>query len=99
MGRTTYCGTQPEQDLHGECPTAISSSVDFGIVGIVSTVAPGVFAQEGWCWRFVYVNPSGHANHYVAQVNREGPAQVRQRLGEGVVFVLTQTMRDRYAYR
>jgi hypothetical protein len=26
--------------------------------GIVGTVAPGLFAQEGRCWRIVYANPS-----------------------------------------
>jgi hypothetical protein len=28
--------------------------------GIVGTVAPGLFAQEGRCWRMVYENPVGH---------------------------------------
>jgi hypothetical protein len=28
--------------------------------GIVGTVAPGLFAQEGRCWRMVYANPVGH---------------------------------------
>jgi hypothetical protein len=28
--------------------------------GIVGTGAPGLFAQEGRCWRLVYENPIGH---------------------------------------
>jgi hypothetical protein len=28
--------------------------------GIVGPVAPGLFAQEGRCWRMVYENPVGH---------------------------------------
>jgi hypothetical protein len=31
--------------------------------GIVGTVAPGLFAQEGRCWRMVYENPVGHGTH------------------------------------
>jgi hypothetical protein len=31
--------------------------------GIVGTVAPGLFAQEGWCWPMVYENPVGHGTH------------------------------------
>ena len=31
--------------------------------GIVGTVAPGLFAQEGRCWRMVYANPVGHPTH------------------------------------
>jgi hypothetical protein len=27
--------------------------------GIVGTVSPGLFAQEGQCWRMVYENPVG----------------------------------------
>ena len=32
-------------------------------LGIVGTVAPGIFAQPGRCWRMVYVNATGHASH------------------------------------
>ena len=31
--------------------------------GIVGTVAPGLIAQEGRCWRMVYANVAGHAGH------------------------------------
>jgi hypothetical protein len=31
--------------------------------GIVGTVAPGLFAQEGRCWRMIYANPVGHGTH------------------------------------
>jgi hypothetical protein len=29
----------------------------------IGKVAPGIFAQEGRCWRFVYENVAGHAGH------------------------------------
>ncbi len=41
-------------------------------LGIVGTVAPGIFAQEGRCWRFVYENPSGQAGHCLAPVDWRG---------------------------
>ena len=31
--------------------------------GIVGTVAPGLFAQEGRCWRMIYENPVGHGGN------------------------------------
>ena len=31
--------------------------------GIVGTVAPGLFAQEGRCWRMVYANQVGQGTH------------------------------------
>jgi hypothetical protein len=31
--------------------------------GIVGSVAPGLFAQEGRCWGMVYENPVGHGTH------------------------------------
>jgi len=40
---------------------SIYSGVDQ--LGIVGTVAPGIFAQEGRCFAFVYLNPSGQAGH------------------------------------
>lgn len=49
---------------------SIYSGVDQ--LGIVGTVAPGVFAQEGRCWRFVYDNPSGQAGHCMEPVAWRG---------------------------
>jgi hypothetical protein len=40
--------------------------------GIVGTLAPGLFAQEGRCWRMVYENPVGHPTHCMAPVERVG---------------------------
>jgi hypothetical protein len=31
--------------------------------GTVGKVAPGLFAQEGRCWRMVYENPVGQSGH------------------------------------
>jgi hypothetical protein len=36
--------------------------------GIVGTVAPGLFAQKGRCWRMVYENPVGHGTHCMQPV-------------------------------
>jgi hypothetical protein len=36
--------------------------------GIVGTVAPGLFGQEGRCWRMVYANPVGHGTHCMQPV-------------------------------
>ena len=36
--------------------------------GIVGTVAPGLFVQEGRCWRMVYENPVGHGGHCLEPV-------------------------------
>ena len=41
-------------------------------LGIVGTVAPGIFAQPGRCWRFVYEKPSGQAGHCMAPVSWRG---------------------------
>jgi hypothetical protein len=41
-------------------------------LGIVGTVAPGIFAQEGRCWRFVYENSSSQAGHCMAPVSWRG---------------------------
>ena len=38
--------------------------------GIVGPVAPGLFAQEGWCWRVLYENPVGHAGHCMKPAER-----------------------------
>jgi hypothetical protein len=40
--------------------------------GIVGTVAPGLFAQEGRCWRMVYANPVGHGTHCMRPVEWVG---------------------------
>ena len=40
--------------------------------GIVGTVAPGLFAQEGRCWRMVYENPVGHGTHCMQPVEWVG---------------------------
>ena len=36
--------------------------------GIVGTVAPGLFAQEGRCWRMIHENPVGHGTHCMESV-------------------------------
>ena len=36
--------------------------------GIVGKVAPGLFAQEGRCWRMVYENPVGQGGHCMEPV-------------------------------
>jgi hypothetical protein len=40
--------------------------------GIVGKVAPGLFAQEGRCWRMVYENPVGHGTHCTQPVRWVG---------------------------
>jgi hypothetical protein len=40
--------------------------------GIVGTVAPGLFAQEGRCWRMVYANSGGHGTHCMRPVEWVG---------------------------
>ena len=42
---------------------------------IVRTVAPGLFPQEGRCWRIVYESPVGQggARHGAGAVTPEGP--------------------------
>ena len=32
-------------------------------LGMIGEVAPGLFAQEGRCWRMVYENPVGQGGH------------------------------------
>jgi hypothetical protein len=32
-------------------------------MGMIGEVAPGLFAQEGRCWRMVYENPVGQGGH------------------------------------
>ena len=36
--------------------------------GTVGKAAPGIFAQEGRCWRMVYANPVGHGTHCMQPV-------------------------------
>ena len=45
--------------------------------GIVGTVAPGLFAQEGRCWRFVYKNAAGHGGHCMEPVEWVGRWEFR----------------------
>ena len=40
--------------------------------GIVGTVAPCLFAEEGRCWRMVYANPVGQGTHCMAPVEWVG---------------------------
>jgi hypothetical protein len=35
---------------------------------IVGQVAPGIFAQDGRCWRMVYENPVGQGGHCMEPV-------------------------------
>ena len=53
-------------------------------LGIVGTVAPGPFAQEGRCWRMVYENPVGHGTHCMELGVGRG-VEVPRRLDEGGV--------------
>jgi hypothetical protein len=41
-------------------------------LGIVGAVAPGIFAQEGRCWQFVYEKPPGQAGDCMAPVSWRG---------------------------
>ena len=40
--------------------------------GIVGTLAPGLFAQEGRCWRMIYENPVDHGTHCMEPVTWVG---------------------------
>jgi hypothetical protein len=53
--------------------------------GIVGTVAPGLFAQEGRCWRMVYENPVGHPTHCMQPVEWGRPVEVLEGMDEGMV--------------
>jgi hypothetical protein len=53
--------------------------------GIVGTVAPGLFAQEGRCWRMIYENPVGHGTHCMQPVELGRTVEVPGRLDTGVV--------------
>jgi hypothetical protein len=50
--------------------------------GIVGTVAPGLFAQKGRCWRMVYENPVGQAGTLGLEV--KAGEQVNRRARSGV---------------
>ena len=52
--------------------------------GIVGTVAPGLFAQEGRCWRMVYANPVGHETHCMEPGGVGGTVEVPEGLDEGM---------------
>ena len=39
---------------------------------VLGTVAPGLFAQEGRCWRMVYENPVGQGRHCMEPVKWVG---------------------------
>lgn len=67
MGKTAPRYVQPMEPF--VLPTLCSGVDQLGIVG---TVAPGIFAQEGRCWRFVYENPSGQAGHCMVPVSWRG---------------------------
>jgi hypothetical protein len=51
----------------------------------VRKVAPGLFAQEGRCWRVIYENPVGQSGHCMEPV--EWAVEAHQGLEEGVVVV------------
>jgi hypothetical protein len=51
----------------------------------VGKVAPGLFAQEGRCWRMIYENPVGQSGHCMEPV--EWAVEAHQGLEEGVVVV------------
>jgi hypothetical protein len=53
--------------------------------GIVGTVAPGLFAQEGRCWRMIYANPVGHGTHCMPPVEWVGRWKSLEGLDESVV--------------
>ena len=40
--------------------------------GTVGKLAPGLFAQEGRCWRMVYANPVGQGTHSAQPVEWVG---------------------------
>ena len=52
-------------------PSAMTEFAIFGGVdhrGTVGKVAPGLFAQEGRCWRMIYENPVGQGGHRMEPV-------------------------------
>ena len=49
---------------------AIHGGVDHR--GTVGKVAPGLFAQEGRCWRMIYENPVGQSGHCMEPVEWVG---------------------------
>jgi hypothetical protein len=51
---------------------------------IVGQVAPGIFAQDGRCWRMVYENPVGQGGHCVEPVALGWSVEVPKGPDEGV---------------
>jgi len=62
---------------------SIYSGVDQ--LGLIGTVAPGIFAQEGRCWRMVHLNVGGPgwALHGASRV--AGPLEVPHGMEASVV--------------
>ena len=52
-----------------DLPTLHSGIDELGIIG---TVAPGIFAQPGRSWRMACVNAAGHASHCEEPVEWQG---------------------------
>ena len=50
----------------------------------VGKVAPGLFAQEGRCWRMVYENVAGHGAHCPGAGGVGRAVEVHEGLDEGV---------------
>jgi hypothetical protein len=71
---------------------AISGGVDHR--GTVGTVAPGLLAQEGRCWRMIYENPVGHGTQCMQPVRRVGlgrrPTQGRRGMSVALADHLIQ---------
>jgi hypothetical protein len=52
--------------------TAFAVNPGIDQLDIIGKVAPGIFAQEGRCWRFVYENAAGHGGHCMEPVTWVG---------------------------
>ena len=61
---------------------SIYSGVDH--LGTVGKVAPGLFAQEGRCWRMVYEKPVGQGGHCMEPVTWVGRWNILDGLDQGV---------------
>jgi hypothetical protein len=80
--------TSPAPDAVLDNTYSIYSGVDhFGTVG---TVAPGLFAQVGRCWRMVDENPVGHGTHCMEPVAYVG----RRKFLEGWTNVCSLRFRE-----
>lgn len=53
--------------------------------GTVGRVAPGLFAQEGRCWRMIYENPVGQERALHGAGGVGWPVEVIEGLDEGMV--------------